>query len=241
MSRAAPRSRRRRRSPRSRAARWGSRPRRARRRGRASCGRGASSRRRRGRRRCGASTRARPPTTRSAPPTPSSIRWRACSPACGTWLLIASPGPSASTIPSARFVRPKPTRNPATLLTPFGPGREVERRHDRGRVRGVEQPDPDHDREGVLHRASLRFRIGTRGLTEPVAFSSADSADHLLWALAGVPHTVRRGSIALLTLRLGEGSDDMSVLPDGQWPVDKSFAATCGKFSRRVGRRRRGR
>jgi len=36
-----------------------------------------------------------------------------------------------------------------------GAGSEVERRHDRGGVGGVEQPDPDHDREGVLHRASL--------------------------------------------------------------------------------------
>jgi hypothetical protein len=40
-----------------------------------------------------------------------------------------------------------------------------------------------------------------RGLTEPVAFSSSASVDHLLWALAGVPHTILRGGIVLLALR----------------------------------------
>ena len=92
-------------------------------------------------------------------------------PACGMCRLIASPGPSAIATPSARFATENPARNPARLLTPFGPGREVERRDDRGGVRRVEEPDPDHDREGVQHRASLLF--GGRGLTEPVALSSA--------------------------------------------------------------------
>jgi hypothetical protein len=40
-----------------------------------------------------------------------------------------------------------------------------------------------------------------RGLTERVAFSSSASADHLLWALAGVPHTTLRNGITLLAPR----------------------------------------
>ena len=91
----------------------------------------------------------------------------------------------------------KPTR----LFAPPWPGGQIERGRDRRRVRRVDEPDPDDDKEEVLHlvrppRALPRRELGfpgrsAGGLTEPVTFSSPASVDHLLWALAGVPHTAQ--------------------------------------------------
>ena len=141
-----------------------------------------------------------PARTIRMPPTVISIRCFASVPGCGNRSSRYLPGPSATRTPGGEVDREEADDEPAERLDRILARREVDARHERGRVHRVDEARRRSPVRGDAAPGQLDSALG-RGLTERVAFSSSASVDHLLWALAGVPHTILRSGITLLAPR----------------------------------------